>query len=137
MNAPISVGFDLHLDLGPHGRKSLKVGPPPPSAPARLPRVAKLVALAHRLEHFVRSGQVASYAEIAAVGHVTRARLSQIVSLLNLAPDIQEALLFLAPVERGRDPIIMADLRPIATELVWKRQRRLWAMLRRKRLANR
>jgi hypothetical protein len=130
MNASMSVGFNLHVDRGPRGRKSLREGPPPP-APARRPRVAKLLALAHRLERLVRSGRVASYAEIAAVGHVTRARLSQIMSLLNLAPDIQEALLFLPPVERGRDPIILADLRPIATELEWKRQRRMWAMLQR------
>ncbi len=133
MNAPMSVGFDLHVDRGPRGRKTLRDGPPPPPAPARTPRVAKLLALAHRLEHLVRSGQVASYAEIAAVGHVTRARLSQIMSLLNLAQDIQEVLLFLPPVERGRDPIILADLRPIVTELEWKRQRRMWAMLQRDR----
>jgi hypothetical protein len=137
MNAPMIVGFDLHIELGPRGRKSLRDTPPLPPAPARTPRVTKLLALAHRLERLVRSGGLANYAQIAAVGHVTRARMSQIMSLLNLAPDIQEAILCLPPVERGRDPIILADLRPIASELDWRRQRRLWALLRRERAISR
>ena len=63
------------------------------------------------------------------LGQVTRARISQIVSLLHLAPDIQEALLFLPPTVRGRDPIILADLMPIAATLDWRKQRRLWKQL--------
>ena len=35
---------------------------------------------------------------------VTRARMTQIMNLLNLAPDIQEELLLLPPVTEGRDP---------------------------------
>jgi hypothetical protein len=63
------------------------------------------------------------------LGHVTRARVSQIVNLLSLAPDIQEALLFLPPTQRGRDPIILADLQPIAATFDWRKQRRLWRQL--------
>jgi hypothetical protein len=59
------------------------------------------------------------------LGHVTRARVSQIMSLLCLAPDIQEALLFLPLTPRGRDPIILADLMPIAAAFDWRKQRRL------------
>jgi hypothetical protein len=50
-------------------------------------------ALAIRFERQVRTGMLASYAELAGLGHVTRARVSQIMNLVNLAPDIQEALL--------------------------------------------
>jgi len=46
-----------------------------------------------------------------------------------LAPDIQEALLFLPRTESGRDRIILADLQPIASTPDWRRQRRLWARL--------
>lgn len=69
---------------------------------ARAPRVAKLMALAIRFEQLVRDGNVADYAELARLGHVTRARLTQIMNLLALAPDIQEATLFLPPVEVGK-----------------------------------
>jgi hypothetical protein len=51
------------------------------------------------------------------------------VSLLHLAPDIQEALLFLPPTVRGRDPILLADLMPIAAAFDWRKQRRLWRQL--------
>jgi hypothetical protein len=87
------------------------------------------MALALRLDAMVRSGQIRSYRELTTLGHVTRARISQIASLLHLAPDIQEALLFLPPTERGRDPIILADLMPIAARIDWRKQRRLWRRL--------
>jgi hypothetical protein len=56
-----------------------------------------------RLDKLVRTGAIADYATLARLGHVSRARVSQILSLLLLAPDIQETLLFLSPTERGRD----------------------------------
>ena len=97
--------------------------------PGRVPRVARLMALALRLDELVRTGQVASYSALASLGHVTRARISQILNLIHLAPDIQEALLFLPPTVRGRDPIILADLMPIAAAFDWRKQRRLWRRL--------
>ena len=51
------------------------------------------------------------------------------MNLLCLAPDLQEALLFLPPTPRGRDPIILADLMPIAARIDWRKQRRLWRQL--------
>ena len=100
------------------------------SLPAgRVPRVARLMALALRLDELVRTGQVASYSALAALGHVTRARICQILNLIHLAPDIQEALLFLPPTQRGRDPIILADLQLIAAAFDWRKQRRLWRKL--------
>jgi hypothetical protein len=96
----------------------------------RVPRVARLMALALRLDELVRTGQVANYSALASLGHVTRARICQIVNLLHLAPDIQEALLFLPPTQRGRDAILLADLQPIAAAFDWRKQRRLWRKLR-------
>jgi hypothetical protein len=87
------------------------------------------MALAWRLEELVRAGGVADYAELARLGHVSRARISQIMSLLALAPDIQEALLFLPRVQRGRDPIHLRQLQPLAAILDWHQQRRLWRAL--------
>ncbi len=65
-------------------------------------------------------------AEIARLGNVTRARVTQIMNLLHLAPDIQEALLFLPLTIKGRDPIREKHLRPIAAEPDWRKRRRLW-----------
>ena len=98
--------------------------------PLRLSRVARLMALALRFEILLRNGAVANYAELALLGHVSCARISQILNLLYLAPDIQEELLFLTRQARGRDPIHLARLQPIAAQFDWARQRRLWHELR-------
>jgi hypothetical protein len=127
---PLSIECDVHFTKHGRGRKELEVGTEPPApTPGRVPRVARLLALAHRLERLVRTGVVKDYAEAARLGHVTRARVSQIMSLLYLAPDIQEMILFLPRVERGRDPVILHDLLPIAAAADWTKQRRLWRRL--------
>jgi hypothetical protein len=73
---------------------------------------------------------VADYASLAALGHVTRARVSQIMNLLCLAPDIQEELLFLPRTMRGRDQIILKQMQEIAIERDWRTQREMWRRLR-------
>jgi hypothetical protein len=99
----------------------------------RVPRVARLVALALRLEQLVQTGVIANYAELARLGHVSRPRVTQILNLRLLAPDLQEAVLFLPPTVRGHDAIHLRQLQRVALELDWERQRRLWQAL----LANR
>ena len=127
---PLTIECEVHFEARGRGRKELEVGAPPsPPAPGRVPRVSRLLALAHRLEQVLRTGVVKDYAEAARLGHVTRARISQVTSLLYLAPDIQEQLLFLPWVERGRDPIILHDVLPIAATADWAKQRRLWRRL--------
>ncbi len=98
----------------------------PEETPGRIPRVARLMALAIRLERLIVENRVPNYAALARLAHVSRARITQITNLTLLAPDIQEAILFLPPVHQGSDTIIERDLRPIAAELNWTRQRRLW-----------
>ena len=77
----------------------------------------------------LRERKVASYKELAMRGRVTRARISQIMNLLQLAPDIQEEILHLANRPRGRDRIHLAQLQPIASELDWRKQRPLWRQI--------
>ena len=57
-----------------------KVEGEPPARASRPPRIACLLALAHRFDELVRSGAVKDYAELARLGHVTRARVTQMVS---------------------------------------------------------
>ena len=99
--------------------------------PGRVPRVARLMVLAIRFDGLIRSGAVKNQAELARLGHVSRARISQILSLLLLAPDIQEEILFLPVTKRGRAPILLCHLWPIAANPDWKCQRRKWRDLRR------
>ena len=60
-----------------------------------IPRIARLMALAIRFEGLLRDETIRDYAELARLGRVTRARMTQIMKLLDLAPDIQEQILFL------------------------------------------
>ena len=87
------------------------------------------MALAIHLAKLVDSGEVPDYSTLADIGHVSRARITQIVNLTLLAPDIQEAILFLPTIKHGPDQITERDLRPLAAEPDWKRQREMWAGL--------
>lgn len=99
--------------------------------PGRVPRVARLMALAIRFDSLIRTGAVSTQAELAEVGHVTRARVTQIMNLLHLAPDVQEAVLHLPQVENGRDPITEHELRKVTSVVEWSAQRRAWLDLSR------
>jgi len=127
MTQKLTVNRPFHIRQGRHGRKELRQGEATPSPPpGRVPRVARLMALAIRFEQLLRDGVVKNQAELARLGHVTRARLTQIMNLLSLAPDIQEAVLFLPVTECGRDPITERHLRKITTAPHWHTQRKLW-----------
>ena len=114
-------------------RRILRQGPPENRVlkpdEGRVPRVARLMALAIHLEKLVDTGEVTDYSTLADVGHVSRARITQIVNLTLLAPDIQEAILFLPAIKHGPDRITERDLRPLAAEPDWVKQREMWAML--------
>jgi hypothetical protein len=123
------IEFKVHFQASRRGKKRAVVGEKPaPSAlpPGNLPRVTRLMALAIRFEQLIQEGEVRDLAEIARVGHVTRARVTQVMNLLHLAPDIQAEILSLPRVEKGRDPITERDLRPIAAIVDWRKQRRVW-----------
>jgi hypothetical protein len=133
MSTPFSIEFDVHFArVGRGAPKELCVGSEPPSTPTvvgRVGRIARLMALAIRFDALVGTGAVKNYAELATFGHVTTARVSQITRLLHLAPDIQEELLFYQRPARGRDPIYLARMQPIAAIVDWKKQRQLWRQL--------
>jgi hypothetical protein len=131
MSTPLTIECEVHFRRESRGRKRLREGAAPPrvATAGRIPRVSKLLALALRFERLLRDGLVKDYAELARLGHVTRARISQIMNLLNLAPDLQELVLFLPRTQSGRDPILLAHLQPIASTAQWRKQRSLFAEL--------
>jgi hypothetical protein len=132
MTAAVTIEREIHFHRrGQGSRKELRDGPEPQrlAEPGRVPRVARLMALAIRFDRLLCDGVVASYTELAALGHVTRPRVSQIMNLLQLAPDIQEQILFLPRTVRGRDRLQLRQLQPIAAVHDWQKQRRLWREL--------
>jgi len=87
------------------------------------------MALAIYYEDLIREGHVHDYSEIATLGHVTRARVTQIMNLRLLAPDIQENLISLERVVEGRDSLSLRRFQSIALEADWRRQRENWDSL--------
>jgi hypothetical protein len=128
----MTVTKEIHFATRTRGRREIVEGPRPVAQvteEGRVPRVARLMALAIRIEGLVASGAIADLAEAAAVGHVSRARMTQIANLLLLAPDIQLALLELPRVQDGRDPVVETHLRRVAAEPHWERQRAMWGRM--------
>lgn len=134
MMPPFTVEAEIHFSCrGRGGRRVLAAGPEATChRPAgRLPRITRLMALAIHFDALIQQGTVADYAALARRGRVTRARITQIMNLLLLAPDIQEAILFLPRITTGHDPIHLRQLQSISQVPDWGKQRRLWPQLQR------
>ena len=130
----IKVKCSLNLKETRTGRPRVRRDGEQPSAPPapRIPRIARLMALAIHYDKKLRTGEITDAATLAMLSHVTQPRMTQILSLTLLAPDIQEELLHLPAAESGREPIHEKVLRPIVTEVDWRRQRMLWSKLKRR-----
>ncbi|MFO7898306.1 MAG: hypothetical protein R6V58_04510 [Planctomycetota bacterium] len=129
----LTVECEVHFKRGGAGRKRLREGPepePPPVEEGQVPRLSRLMALAVRFDRLVEAGHVENYAALARLGHVTRARLTQIMNLRLLAPVIQEEILFLPKVAGQRDAIAERHVRPIAAVPDWGEQRVMWEALK-------
>jgi hypothetical protein len=130
MSEQLTLKCDIHFRTGRQGRLEMKAGQrPAPSASSptgRIPKIARLMALAIKFDGMLQRREVREYADLARLGHVSRARVTQIMNLLNLAPYIQETILFLPATECGRDSLKEWQVRPVAGEVVWKRQGRRW-----------
>jgi hypothetical protein len=107
------------------GKREIRPGPEPvrDTPRGRVPRVSRLMALATKLDHLVQTRAVRDQAELAELGHITRARVTQIINLIHLAPDIQEEILFLPAVSEGRDVITERHLRQVVAHPSWDAQR--------------
>ena len=134
MQEPITVKslskIPFQTTTGGRGRKQIVVPKSTmPSAPAKVPHITKLMALAIRLEHLLATGQVKDQAEIARVAGITRARVTQILNLTYLAPDIQQSILDLEPTTNHVPRFREREVRIIAITANWEKQRRQWKRL--------
>ena len=128
----LTVTKKVHFTRAKKGKRQIKYGPQPerrvPSG--RIPRVARLMALAIKFDSLLTTGAVRDQAELAELGHVSRPRVTQIMNFLHLAPDIQEEILHMPRTQRGRDPISEREMRPVIAVVNWDRQRELWKAMR-------
>jgi hypothetical protein len=86
--------------------------PKPPKEP-RTPRVVELLRKALEWQALLESGEALNQADIARREGITRARVTQVMGLLRLAPEIQQQVLSLPDMVR-RPAITERALRPIA-----------------------
>ncbi len=128
----ITVTTKVRFTTGKAGRQRLNT----PAQPllkiqvGRTPRISKLMALAIKFDGMLRDGVVADQSELARLARVSQPRMTQILNLNYLAPDIQEALLFLSAVAAGRDSIHERMLRAVCAQAMWDLQRRAWERIR-------
>jgi hypothetical protein len=124
------VTYAVDFRAGKPGRRGSRIAashslPAGEPAGCPIPRIARLVALAIRFDGLLRDETIRDYAELARLGRVTRARITQIMKLLDLAPKIQEQILFLPSVTRLNE----RNLRPVVERIDWREQRRLFQKL--------
>lgn len=125
----ILMRLEVHLASPSHGMV-FREGPRPRREPGHVPRVARLLALAHHFQMLLAKGVFGSQTELAQVAGLTRARITQIMNLLFLAPEIQEEILFLPRVTKGRYSVTERDLRQVLKTVMWSEQRARWAAMR-------
>src|SRR5688572_20128839 len=126
-NGTVEIQFRLHAIGRPPG----KMGPldGPASGNGRLPRVTQVMALAIQFQDMIQRREAKDYADLARLGCLTRERMSQIMELVWLAPDIQQEILEFPPSGAARFPISEVAVRRIASSLSWEEQRQQWKKL--------
>lgn len=107
------------------GHRKRFVQEPPPGPVRRPARVAVMLALAHKIQDAIDRGTVSDRAEVARRLGFTRARITHLLDLTLLAPDLQERVLFLEAVD-GVEPIAERTLRAMAHARTWADQRVLF-----------
>jgi hypothetical protein len=114
--------IDGELHRVRHGRRKRFVAVSSAGPEHRPARVAVTLAFAHKIRQAILRGEIQNQAEAARRVGLTRARLSQILHLTNLAPDLQEEILFLETID-GREPLRERALRGVVRVTTWAEQR--------------
>ena len=90
---------------------------------ASVPRISRLLALALKMEQMIQEGTVKNYSELAHLGQVSAARITQVMNLLHLAPDIQEEILLPDTAQTG---LRESAVRKLSSVVLWSDQRDRW-----------
>ncbi len=118
-NAPtVSIEYKVNFKKR-NGQQKVK---PPTSklkkVSQKLPHITRLLALAHHLEGLINKGVVHDYADIARLSRLSRARVTQIMNLTLLAPQIQEEIL--KPSHSLFPCLKTSVIEPITKTPIWK-----------------
>ncbi|HEY1759649.1 MAG TPA: hypothetical protein VGG72_30020 [Bryobacteraceae bacterium] len=124
-NNAVEIQFRLHARVAGAGARTEA----PPSGSGSLPRVAQVLALAIHFQDMIQRREARDYADLARLGCLTRERMSQVMELVWLAPDIQQKILEFRTTSGARFPISEVAVRKIASALSWKDQREAWKEL--------
>jgi len=126
MTGKLTVSRKFHIAREGLGRKRFREGEEAAKPAGRIQRVSRVMALAIQCDQLIRDGMMKNQSELAHYAQVTTARMTHIMWLTNLAPEIQEAILFLPRVESGPDTVKEIEVRRIAQEMHWGVQRGMW-----------
>ena len=91
------------------------------------PHLRQSLILAYQIDQIIADGQAKDFTQAAQWLNMTKARLSQIISLLNLAPAIQEEVLLTDSPKIRK--ISVQQILPITAESDWNQQILLWKAL--------
>lgn len=130
MTERLTINRQFHVATKRSGTKQIQRGAAPVTSAGRVPRISRLLALAHHCFQMLRTGAIINQSELAHFGQISTIRMTQIMWLDNLAPDILEEILFLPKTINGRDAIKEADIRPISKTLDWDKQPKMWRTLK-------
>ncbi len=120
-----ALSVEYKVDFG-NGKRKAKPKKPPKQKPTKLPRITRLLALAHHLQDLLNQGAVKDYADIAKLSGLSRSRVTQIMNLTLLAPQIQEKLFF----PSNENQIKEQAFRRVLKWAVWQEQVKVWKDLK-------
>lgn len=126
-NSATEIQFRLHASKRTEGGDTVIA---PSSHRGRLPRVTQVLALAIHFQDMILHGEARNYADLARLGCITRERISQVMELIWLAPDIQQEILEFPPNKTGRFPVSEVAVRRVAGDLGWTEQREIWRKIK-------
>ena len=86
MNGKLTVNRPFHVQTRRNGSKLLADGKAPTKQQGRIPRIARLLALAHHCRNLIRKGAIINQSELAHYGQISTTRMSQIMWLDNSGP---------------------------------------------------
>ena len=122
-SSALMVSGKLHRVRKGHAKRFVEKPPAAPKPARRPARLAVMLALAHKIQQAIDCGAVRDRAEVARRLGLTRARVTQLMDLRLLAPDIQEMILFAEPVD-GLGPMSENSVRVVTRSIDWAQQRR-------------
>ncbi len=115
----------IRVQLPPRVAKGRATAVEPSRRPAY---VASLLAFGHELRRLLDSGAVSGVGELARRLGVSQPRVTQILNLTYLAPEIQGQVLSLVAVD-GVEPMTERPLRKVLAEVGWGGQRRVFDLV--------